>query len=342
MKKRMLAILLILLLAIGLVACGGGESEQPSGGEQPAEESNRVVIYHCLSTTRSDPIMEKLKERFPDYEIVFEYMGLSELAAKLENEGTDTDIDIALDLGFVYLEKMMNEDLFADTTKYQDMIKKMYNEEFWTNNNAFLPWSPYSGSVVVNLDVLGEKGLPVPATWEDLLDPQYKDLIEMPNPASSGTGYIFYLMLCHQWGDEKAVEYFTKLGDNVLEFTDSGSAPLKALASGEVGIALCMTYQAALQMDEGVNLQILDLEGGHPWTSDGTAVIKGHDTAAVDEVMSYLYSEDILYLDADLMPEHGLANYESTIENWPKDMKYAEMGEDTLAEKERLLALWPY
>ena len=29
-------------------------------------------------------------------------------------------------------------------------------------------------------------------------------------------------------------------------------------------------------------------------------------------------------------------------ENWPKDMKYAEMGEDTLAEKERLLALWPY
>ena len=286
--------------------------------------------------------MEKVTSHFPDYEIVFEYMGLSELAAKLMNEGTDTDIDIALDLGYVYLEQMMQEDLFEDTTPYQDLIHSMYEEGFWVDNNSYLPWSPYSGSVVVNLDVLNEKGLPVPEKWEDLLDPQYKDLIEMPDPASSGTGYIFYLMLAHQWGDDQAVEFFTKLADNVLEFTSSGSAPLKALASGEVGIALCMTYQAALQMDEGVNLQILDFEGGHPWTSDGTAIIKGHQTDAVKEVLNYLYSEDVLFLDAELMPEHGLANYQSTIENWPENMVYAEMGEDTLAEKERLLALWPF
>lgn len=335
--KKIVALFLVLAMALSLAACEGAEGAQTAEGG-----SNRVVIYHCLSTTRSDPIIEKVRAQFPDYEIVFEYMGLSELAAKLMNEGTDTDIDIALDLGYVYLEQMMLKDIFADTTPCIDLIHNMYEETFWVDNNAYLPWSPYSGSVVVNLDVLNEKGLPVPEKWEDLLDPQYKDLISMPDPASSGTGYIFYLMLAHQWGDEKAVDYFSKLGENVLEFTSSGSAPLKALSSGEVGIALCMTYQAALKIDEGVNLKILEFEGGHPWTSDGTAVIKGHDTDAVKAVLAYLYSEDVLYSDAQLMPEHGLAGFETTIENWPENMVYAEMGEDTLAEKERLLAIWPF
>jgi len=345
MLKKILSVLLVLAMILSLAACGGGSGgggETPSGGDEPqGDGSNRVVIYHCLSTTRSDPIMEKVKAQFPDYEIVFEYMGLSELAAKLANEGTATDIDIALDLGYVYLEQMMQDDLFEDTAAFND-VQDMYEDGFKVTNGKYLPWSPYSGSVVVNLDVLNDRGLPVPTSWEDLLDPQYKDMIEMPDPASSGTGYIFYLMLAHLWGDEKAVDYFSKLGENVLEFTSSGSAPLKALSAGEVGIALCMTYQAALKMDEGVNLQILEFEGGHPWTSDGTAVIKGHYTDAVDEVLRYLYSEEILYMDADLMPEHGLANYETTIQNWPENMEYAAMGEDTLAEKERLLQLWPF
>jgi iron(III) transport system substrate-binding protein len=283
-----------------------------------------------------------LQAKFPDYEIVFEYMGLSELAAKLENEGADTDIDIALDLGYVYLEKMAQQNMFMDHRVFADIMQEQFEELFWINDGSYMPWGPYSGCVAVNMDVLDAKGLTAPTSWEDLLDPKYVDLIEMPNPASSGTGYIFYLMLAHHMGDDAAVEYFTKLSDNVLEFTSSGSAPLKALVAGEVGIALCMTYQAALQMDEGVNLKILSFDGGYPWTSDGAAIVKGHNTEAVKDVFRYLYSDEVLLADAQLMPEHGLAGVETTIQNWPSDLTYAEMGEDTLAEKERLLAIWPF
>jgi iron(III) transport system substrate-binding protein len=35
-----------------------------------------------------------------------------------------------------------------------------------------------------------EKNLPVPETWKDLGDPKYKGLIAMPNPNTSGTGYL--------------------------------------------------------------------------------------------------------------------------------------------------------
>lgn len=321
--KRICLIVLLIVMILSMVS-------------MVSADNDKVVIYHCLSSSRADPIFEQLRAKFPEYNIQMEYMGLSELAAKLKNEGTDTDIDIALDLGYVYMEDM--KDLWADHSEFDASI---FADFMQVEDGIWMPWTMYSGCVAVNLDVLESKGLEVPATWEDLTKPEYKGLIQMPNPASSGTGYIFLKMLAELWGAEEALAYFDRLAPNVLAFTSSGSAPLSALVEKEAGIALCMTYQAANKINEGVNLQIVEMEGGHPWTSDGTAIIKGHDTDAVKDVFSYLFS-DVIYEDAKIGPEHGLAVGDMEIPGFPKDIVYAEMGEDTLAAKQELLDEWIY
>ena len=322
MKKTLLIVLSIIMIL--------------SMAAMVSADDNKVVIYHCLSSSRADPIFEQLKAKFPEYEIQMEYMGLSELAAKLKNEGTDTDIDIALDLGYVYMEDM--KDLWADHSEFDASI---FADFMQVEDKAWMPWTMYSGCVAVNMDVMADKGLEAPASWEDLTKPEYKGLIQMPNPASSGTGYIFLKMLAELWGPEKAFDYFDALAPNVLAFTSSGSAPLKALVEKEAGIALCMTYQAANKIAEGVNLQIVEVEGGHPWTSDGTAIIKGHETDAVKAVFNYLFT-DVVYADAKIGPEHGLAAGDEKIPGFPENIVYAEMGEDTLAAKQELLEQWMY
>lgn len=335
--KKMLALILALVMSLSLVACGGSSSSGGTASTDTAvEEDTSVTIYSCLSTARLDPIREMIVNQFPDYDIVVEYMGLSELAAKLQNEGTETEIDIALDLGYVYLEDMA--DLWEDHSAFDQSI---YEEFMQVPDGKWYPFGMYSGCVAVNMDVLNDKGLPVPQSWEDLCDPMYAGLIQMPNPSSSGTGYIFLKMLSEYMGEEEAYAYFDRLAPNVLAFTSSGSAPLSALVSMECGIALCMTYQAALQIDEGVNLQILQFEGGQPWTSDGTAIVKGHATTAVKEVFEYIYS-DCIYDDATRMPENGLVGVENAVAGFPKDITYADMGADTLEAKQALLANWQY
>ena len=47
----------------------------------------------------------------------------------------------------------------------------------------------------VRTDILQRRKAPVPASWEDLKNPAYKGLIEMPSPQSSGTAYSIILTL---------------------------------------------------------------------------------------------------------------------------------------------------
>ena len=76
-------------------------------------------------------------------------------------------------------------------------------------------------------------------------------MISMPNPKSSGTGYMFCKALVNEWGEEKALEYFDKLSENILSYTSSGSGPINALIMKEAAIGLGMTPQAVAKINEG-------------------------------------------------------------------------------------------
>jgi hypothetical protein len=87
---------------------------------------------------------------------------------------------------------------------------------------------------------LEAKGLPVPTSWADLIKPEYEGLIAMPNPASSGTGFLSVSAILQMMGEEEGWAYLDKLHENMGVYTHSGSAPCVMAAKGErvAGISL--------------------------------------------------------------------------------------------------------
>lgn len=321
------AILLIMVLLLAMLATGCSSSE------------NRVLIYTSVEDYVIEDMNARLSEEFPEYDITVEYVSTGNHAAKLLTEGVNTECDISYDLEYAYMEQLARAGVLADLSAYD---RSIYSEDTLAGDN-YLVQCRVGGAVILNTEVLAEKKLPEPKSYEDLLKPEYKDLISMANPKSSGTGYMFYKSLVNAWGKEKALAYFDKLSENILQFTSSGSGPVNALLQKEVAIGFGMTSHAVTQINEGAPLKVVFFEEGSPYTMYGQSIIKGkEERACVKEVFDFLVGTYSYELNEKFFPEQMFKDKVFAVENYPENIKYSDMSNNTIEEKEALLDLWKY
>ena len=82
---------------------------------------------------------------------------------------------------------------------------------------------------------------------QDLAKPEFKGKVVMPNPNSSGTGFLDVSAWMQRWGDTKAWKYMDGLHEIIAQYTHSGSKPVsythldvyKRQGAGRRGIAYC-------------------------------------------------------------------------------------------------------
>ena len=344
--KKVIALLLAAITLLSLAACASGEETSAKESEITApavkadldDSSNRVVIYSGAEEYRNEYFMKRLTEQFPDYDISIEYMPTGNLAAKLAAEGTDTDMDIFYDLDYSYAGLV--EQYLADVSDYDQSI---YMDDCVVASNKYLCETRNGGAIIINPDVLAAKGLPEPTSFADLIKPEYKGLVSMPSPKSSGTGYMFVKMLVNAWGEDEAFEYFDALAENILQFTSSGSGPVNALVQGEAAIGLGMTAQAVTAINEGANLKILFFEEGSPFSLYGFAMPEGkQNRKAVRDVFDFFYTTLVPEDKALYYPEQIYKDRTFEIENYPTNITYGDMSGNTTEEKTRLLDNWEY
>ena len=304
------------------------------------KESNEVLIFTSSEDFRIEHFQKRFNEQFPQYRVIINYTTTGNLAAKLKAEGTATDCDIIGEMDYAYLEGIV--DNLADLSSYDSTV---FLDELVPTHKKYLPFVKSAGCIGINENFLSSRNLPIPGSYQDLIKPEYKGALSMPNPKSSGTGYFFLKNLVNVWGEEAAFAYFDRFADNVLQFTSSGSGPVNALIQGEAGIGLGMTMQVVTAINSrGIPLKIVFFEEGAPYSMYGMGIIKGKDTRkAVRDVFDF-YLNTLSREDKELfVPEQIYKSQTNTIPNYPKNIKVADMrGIENLPEKERLLEKWKF
>lgn len=303
------------------------------------DKREKVIIYTSAEDFRIEHLRERIEEKFPDYNIVIEYKSTGDHAAKLLSEGKNTECDITYDLEYPYLQKLEAQGLLADLSEFD---RSLFLENV-APSNYYMPDVRNGGAVIIDEQALKDKGIAVPTSYEDLLKPEYKGLICMPNPKSSGTGFMFLQSLCKAWGEEKALKYFDELSENIMEFSSSGSGPINKLIQKEAAIGLGMTSQAVNANKNGSNLKIAFFPEGSPYSMYGQGVIAGKlERTAVKEVFTYLSGEYTKINNQELFPEQLYKEGPAKVEGYPSDITYADMGTLTPEEKDTLLTKWKY
>ncbi len=320
MKKKLLLIVMLFMVML-LTGCGS---------------KDKVVIYTSMEEERNQKLTEMLKEEFPNLNVVVQHMATGNSAAKIKNEGTKVEADIVIDLETAHMKDV--QDNFADLSSVDTSF---YLDGVNTSKN-YLTWVKYTMNLIIDNKYFKEHNLTVPKTYEDLLKPEYKNLIAMPDPKTSGTGYGFFLNAVNIMGEEKAIEYFKKLKGNLREYTTSGSGPTNLLKQGEIAIAMGMTAQGVEAINNGYDFSIVELTTGSPYNTTSCGIIKGRESNEnVMKVFNWLIKDFGKYDKENYMPDKILKDQKSNMKNYPENLKDANMtGVDSTEVKDKLIEKW--
>ena len=125
-----------------------------------------------------------------------------------------------------------------------------------------------------NTQKLAQLGLPTPKTWEDLLKPEYKGEIQLPDPRASGTTYTIMATLIQLLGEEKAFDYLKKLNETVPQYVKSNLVTAN-LSRGESAVSVGFVHAYATEKEKGAPVETVIPEGKTGYALGGASIIKG-------------------------------------------------------------------
>jgi iron(III) transport system substrate-binding protein len=124
---------------------------------------------------------------------------------------------------------------------------------------------------------LKQHNLKPPASWEDLLDPAYKGMLQMADARTSGTAVtrIFSILEVHKRNEDAAFAYMKKLRQNIQLYTKSGGGGTLPIGLGQAGGGIFFIVDALHTRQQGYDVQISFPKEGIGAAAECIALIKG-------------------------------------------------------------------
>jgi iron(III) transport system substrate-binding protein len=114
-----------------------------------------------------------------------------------------------------------------------------------------------------------------PKSWDDLIDPKWKDKIAFTDPANSGSAYANLTMLAQAWGPgEAGWEKVAKLLANTKVLNRS-TLVFQGVGNGEFALGMSLEYAGLRWAADGAPVKVIYPQDGTIAQMEGVAVIKG-------------------------------------------------------------------
>ena len=298
--KKFLALLLALVMAFSLVACGGdktpaddqqgdnnGDSQYPeyfAGMDQliaDAQAEGELTVYGSCEEEYLTAACQHFEELF-GIKVNAQRLSTGEVQAKIEEENGNPSADVwfggTTDPYNVCAAEGLLEAYQAENASH--IAKPQYKnaDGYW--------YGIYTGILgfMVNTDELERMGLEAPQDWPDLLKPEYKGLIWLSNYNTAGTAKLVINTMIQKYGHDEGIQYLVDLDKNIEVYTKSGSGPSKNVGTGECVIGIGFLHDGITQIiDNGYdNIELIIPSSGTSCEIGATAIFKGavHSNAA--------------------------------------------------------------
>jgi len=217
-------------------------------------QKTELLVYTALETDQIKAYETAFYAAVPDVTIKWVRDSTGIITAKVLAEKANPQADLVVGTSASSMAVFANEGLLQGyAPKGLDKIQPQYRDP--KNPPEWVGMDVYGAAICFNTVEAQKQGLPKPTSWKDLTKPVYRGKIVMPNPASSGTGFLDVAGWLQMWGDADAWKFMDALHENIAQYTHSGSAPCKSAGSGEFPIGISFEYRAVTTKKSGAPIE---------------------------------------------------------------------------------------
>lgn len=313
------------------------------GQDASAQAKTKLTVYTALENDQLDALKKAFEADTPDVEIqwVRDSTGIitARLLAEKGNPRADVIWGVAASSIVLFDQQGMIEPYAPKGVEaLKPGFRSAKKPETWTGMDAYL------SMICFNTAEATKEKAPKPASWKDLLNPAYKGKIVMPNPASSGTGYLTVVAWINLMGEAEAWKFMDALHENIAVYTHSGSAPCVQAAKGERMIGIGLDMRGAKLKTEGAPIDIILAKEGSGWEMEATGIHKGtKNLAAAKKLVDWSVTKKANEIYGKFYAIVAYPGINATPPNYPAGAE-ASMAKVDLAKaassREAILAEW--
>jgi iron(III) transport system substrate-binding protein len=323
--------------ALGLAVLGGAAHAQ----------STQLTVYTALETDQLKAYQEAFNKVHPEVEIKWVRDSTGVITAKLLAEKSNPQADVIWGVAASSLALFArNGMLEAYAPLNLDAIMPQYRDK--KSPPAWWGMDVFGATVCFNTVEAKKHGIATPTTWKDLTKPEFKGLVVMPNPASSGTGYFDVVAWLALWGDDNGKgggwKYMDALHENIGQYTHSGSKPCNMAAAGEYVAGISFEYRGHTNKAKGAPIDLVFPKEGLGWDLEGFAIYNGtKKQAAARKLADWASSKDAMILYGKNFAITAQPGVAPKLANIPADYEARLIKMDfdqSAANRDRILAEW--
>ena len=306
-------------------------------------QKTELLVYTALETDQIKAYETAFNKANPDIALKWVRDSTGVITAKVLAEKANPQADLVIGTSASSMAVFANEGMLQPyAPKGLDKIPARYRDS--QNPPRWVGMDVYGAAICFNTVEAQKQNLPKPASWKDLTKPVYKGKIVMPNPASSGTGFLDVSGWIQMWGEQDAWKFMDGLHENVGVYTHSGSQPCKQAGAGEFPIGISFEYRAMATKKSGAPIDIVFPSEGLGWDLEASGIMKTtKKMAAAEKLMDWLATPDAMKLFADNFAVVAMPGMSKQLEFIPVDYEKHLIKNDfewSAKNRDRILAEW--
>ncbi|MDM8528023.1 extracellular solute-binding protein [Anaerolineales bacterium HSG24] len=235
--------------------------------------SGTVVVYTSFTDGEYPIFLEAFNAEYPDIKIIPSRASAPKVEKRILTEGNSTPVEViwglpAVNMMFIKWNGLLKSYPSVNLSQIRPGFRDADTPPDWIGMEARL------SAFCVNTTRLEELNLPVPTSWQDLIDPMYKGHVVMSDPTKSATGYGVISTALGLYGRTEGWEYIRKLDQNMGAYSRNGKVGCEWIAEGKYLIAISRAFLGLKLQADGKPIATIFPEEPSGWAMATVGLVK--------------------------------------------------------------------